>query len=208
MDDITGIANGDIIGVQTDSTDIHWTTVNGAPSGSTINLTVALDDDCAVDNNVYTYTTAWTQKVMQITNAYLRADDLTDTPLTILSREEYSSLADKTQSGSVLQIYPNPQLSNMLIDVWQVPDYTETDEVMILKVSRILEDFDAATDEPDFPQEWFQALAFNLAKYVMPKYGCPPDQKSLILGLAQETLDDVLAWDSEMCSMFMVPADQ
>ena len=39
---ISGIADGDVLGIVTSSTTIHWTTVNGAPAGSTITFDEAL----------------------------------------------------------------------------------------------------------------------------------------------------------------------
>lgn len=57
VDSITGFANGDIIGVQLDATtkgfkDIHWTTINGAPTGSTITLTTGLPSAAADGNEL------------------------------------------------------------------------------------------------------------------------------------------------------------
>ena len=43
----TGINSGDIVGVVLDSGLTHWTTVNGAPSGSNVTLTVALPSAAA-----------------------------------------------------------------------------------------------------------------------------------------------------------------
>ena len=42
----TGISNGNFIGVETAS-GVHWTTVNGAPAGSTVTITVGLTDSAA-----------------------------------------------------------------------------------------------------------------------------------------------------------------
>jgi hypothetical protein len=49
---ITGVASGDIIGILLDDGTTHWTTVNGAPSGSTITITAALPSDAASGNRV------------------------------------------------------------------------------------------------------------------------------------------------------------
>jgi hypothetical protein len=57
VDSITGVASGDIIGVALDTGLWHWTTVNGAPSGSTIVLTAGLPS-AAGDNNIV-HVTRW-----------------------------------------------------------------------------------------------------------------------------------------------------
>jgi hypothetical protein len=46
----------------------------------------------------------------------------------------------------------------------------------VTKVIRIvflgtLEDFDAITDTPDYPQEWYKALVGQLAIDILPDYG-------------------------------------
>lgn len=42
------------------------------------------------------------------------------------------------------------------------------------------EDFDASTDNPDFPQEWYDAVTYGLACRLAPEYGLPiPDRKTL-----------------------------
>ena len=42
VNSITGLASGDVIGVKLDTGLYHFTTINGAPSGSTVTLTAAL----------------------------------------------------------------------------------------------------------------------------------------------------------------------
>lgn len=34
-----------------------------------------------------------------------------------------------------------------------------------------IEDFDQSTDEPDFPQEWIEAIGYNLATRLFSSYG-------------------------------------
>ena len=53
----TGIASTYAIGIWQDDNTVLWTTVNGAPSGTTITLTAALTDDAAAGNRVYVYVT-------------------------------------------------------------------------------------------------------------------------------------------------------
>lgn len=55
IDDDTGMASGDTVGILLDAGFIHWTTINGAPAGNDITLTVALPSAAADDNNVYTH---------------------------------------------------------------------------------------------------------------------------------------------------------
>lgn len=52
VDDITGFGDGDFIGILLDDGSQHQTTINGAPAGSTINLTDAMPGAAAVNNAV------------------------------------------------------------------------------------------------------------------------------------------------------------
>ena len=56
VDSITGISASDNIGVELDDGTTHWTTVSGAPSGTTVVLATGLASAAAVDSHVYTYT--------------------------------------------------------------------------------------------------------------------------------------------------------
>jgi hypothetical protein len=51
---------------------------------------------------------------------------------------------------------------------------------VIIYYQRPYEDFDTSIDEPDFPQEWFDALAYGLACRLAPEYGISlQDRKQL-----------------------------
>jgi len=55
IDATAGMTAGDIVGVVQDDGTTHWTTVASITDGDTLELTVGLTDDAAIDNDVYTY---------------------------------------------------------------------------------------------------------------------------------------------------------
>ena len=55
------------------------------------------------------------------------------------------------------------------LSIW--PRVTTESTHLILWVPRPLYDLTSGTDNIDFPQEWFLAISYNLAKYIMKKYG-------------------------------------
>ena len=59
------MSDADNIGIELDDGTIQWTTINGAPAGSTVTLTDALTDDVASGNAVYVYT-AKTNRPMKL----------------------------------------------------------------------------------------------------------------------------------------------
>ena len=60
------------------------------------------------------------------------------------------------------------------------PETDNATSYLVLRVLRTLEDFDAASDNPDFPQEWHLPLTYGLAWTVMPKYAVDRDRASRI----------------------------
>lgn len=50
---VTGIADGDSIGILLDDSTIHWTTVNGTPAALIVSLDEALSGDAASGKTVY-----------------------------------------------------------------------------------------------------------------------------------------------------------
>ena len=57
VDSVTGIANGYHIGIQVDAGTNFWTTVNGAPSGTTVTLTNAMPSQATQGAFVFSYGT-------------------------------------------------------------------------------------------------------------------------------------------------------
>jgi hypothetical protein len=199
-DSITGISDGDNIGVELDDNTLQWTTVSGAPSGNTITLAAAITADVAVDNHVYAYTTK-IQRPLEIIEARRVDADDNETPIDLISRDEYMSLSDKGSKGTPNQVYYHPQLTNGVLYVWQACD--DVRDRIKMTIKRPVQDFDAGTNDCDFPQEWFEALTFNLARRLAVKYGkvFPKD----LLVLAIESKDVVWGFDREQTSIYFQP---
>jgi hypothetical protein len=205
VDSITGISASDIIGVVTDEDGIDWTTVSGAPSGSTITLTASLDGAASSGNRVYTYTNAFSHKALKIRHAFRRDSNNIDIPLNIWSHQEYNGITNKGQTGSILSIYADPQRDEMQLYTWPIASDADLDTLMYLSIQRTIYDFDASSDNPDFPQEWFLALAFNTAMYAAPVYGVSETRFNRIASIATNLKKDLLDWSTEDTSIFIVP---
>ena len=197
VDDDEGIADGDYIGVEVDDGTVHWTTVNGTPAANVVTLTAALDDDTAVDNHVYAFTSK-IQRPLEIIEARLRNADDNDRPLLIKSRQEYMALSDKDSAGSPNLIYYDPQLTNGKMYVWLCPNDVKE---RIFFTSRIpIEDFDSQANDPDFPQEWLLPVAWNLAVLVAPKFGKQISPDFLATAIALK--NNASGFDREQASVF------
>lgn len=169
VDDVTNISDADYIGIEQASNTMQWTTVNGAPVGSTVTLTDNLTADVADEAIVYSYTTK-ANRPMKLINIVRRDSSDTDTEISPpINRQEYVDLSLKTTSGKVNQVWYDPQITTGKLWAWPTTD-DETD-YLVLWVQRTLSDMDSATDNPDYPQEWYLALSYNLALLLIPKYG-------------------------------------
>ena len=198
VDSDDNITNGDYIGVELDDKTLQWTTVNGVPAANVVTLTAALTDDVAVDNHVYNYTSK-IQRPIEIVEARGVSPSAYDTPLVIASRDEYMRLPDKTSTGSPSQIYYNPLRTNGKMNVW--PACNNVQEYIKFTARILIEDFDTATDDPDFPQEWLMPLAWNLAVMIAPKFGIVLDQ--IFLMNAAILKQNVKDFDHENTSIFL-----
>ena len=197
VDSITGLTTGDYIGIALDDGTSHWTTINGAPAGDTVAITDALPSAAAIDNKVYAYTT---QIVRPLRVVDARRNDSSDVPVEVVSRQEYYDLPNKTATGSVNQVYYDPQLTTGTLKIWPTGS-TAIDKVGLTLMMPI-EDFDASDNNADFPQEWLKAIKWNLAADLGPEYGLDLRRQTYIDARARMFLEDVSDFDAEGASVY------
>lgn len=191
---VDGLAISDYIGVKLDDGTMHWTTVGGIAS-LVVTIDDALPSAMSSDVTVFFYTTK-ANRPMKVENVIVTESiSGNDTPIWTISRQEYIDLANKTASGRVNQVYYDPQIGAGLLSVWPTTDVV--DSYLTLWVQRTLEDFDSATDTPDFPQEWYFPLATNLAAISCPKYGVPRTNRDYIRRMAVESKLEAESFDRE-----------
>lgn len=202
VDSITGISNADNIGIEQDDGTLHWTTVSGAPSGTTVTLAAGLASAASVDNHVYAYTDK-VDRPLRVTNVRRRDEADNDIPILTFSRQEYFDTPNKTTKSSPTQVYYDPKLGNGVMYLWPAPN-TVRDRILF-DFARPLEDFDAAANNPDFPVEWLDPLIYGLAVRLAPQYGVPLDQREWLRSEAMRMKDSLLGWDDEMESTYFQP---
>jgi hypothetical protein len=197
-----GIVSGDYIGIAQDNNTIHWTTVNGAPSGNVVTLTAATTNAAALAKPVYSYTTR-ASRPLQVYDARARLDSQNETPCRVLSRSDYFNLSNKRSSGTPNQFYYNPTLEQGRLYVYPIAD--QVTKQLRLTAYRSLEDFDSANNTPDLPQEWIQALIWNLASEIALEYGVDPDTRTFIQAKADYWYIQVSEFDQEEAELVICP---
>lgn len=199
-----GINVNDKIGVQLDNGAIHWTVV--AAIGAEIEVASGLPSAATSGNAVFAYTTK-INRPQRLTPdlANWRSLAGNDTPVRIVSREEYTSHTNKATQGKVVEIFYDKQLVNGILKVWPTPD--NATDVLQFWYERMLEDFDAASNNPDFAIEWAEALILGLAYKMSPSYVGTVDmnERMVLKAAADEALAIAMNYDRENTSIFFQP---
>lgn len=146
-----------------------------------------------------------TPKPLKIIQAYFHNDASNiDIPMMLLTRNEYNTLGNKEATGQPIQFMYDPQRGYGDLKLYPVPDSTATASGNYIRLvyQRPFEDFDASTDEPDFPQEWFHALKFGLADALAPEYGVPMQHRGDVTRRAKEAKLEALSFGTEEGSFF------
>jgi len=206
VDSITGLTNGDVIGIELDDGTIQWTTINGVPAGTTVTITAALTSAAAVNNHVYAYTTLMA-KPLDIWNPRLVSGSSdNESPITMTSRYEFFDIPDKTTAGAVSQVYYDPKVSGYNLYVNQPPD--DVKDRLNFTAGVVLTEFTDLTSSPTFPSEWFVALNYNLAYMLAPEYGTIGlQERVLLLQDAERFLSTAEFAHSDMAPVYLQPEE-
>ena len=193
---------GDHIGIELDSGAMQWTNIGNALS-TTTTLIAALTGAAATDNHVYVYTKK-TERPNVILEARLHRSDDLERPIEIVGRTTYQRLSDKTTEAPINQVWYDKQLTNGILTVWPEPNSVKD---WIKFTARIpIQDADSTSDNIEVAQEFFEAVSWQLAVRLFPKYnkGAIPDPK--FIALADRFLADAIITDADNDSVFLNPA--
>lgn len=157
----------DIIGVVLDDGTISWTTISAAAS-SPITLGGALAGAAAAGNYVYWFTSR-AQRFVDIEDARLRDSDLIDTKVDVYTDvQQYESIPQKDGEGDPTAILVEPLTTQTRVTLDFAPQ--DVTKQLRLTVAYPAEDYDATSNDIAYPQEWFAALEWELARRLAPKF--------------------------------------
>lgn len=201
---ISGISASNVLGVELDDGTIHWTTVNGAPSGTTVTATTALPSAASSGNIVYAYaTTARITRPLRVVHAnVLDVTDNTRLPVEIVGYADFADLSLITSESYPTQLYYNPQLVGEFN--WY-PRFGDGNRVIVIRYHRPFEDFDSAADTPDFPSEWFYPIQKLLTWALAGAYNKTVEEKKALREEALFWLKQVTDGDAEDGSVRLEP---
>ena len=164
----SGMTAADIIGIELDSGTIQWTTISSITDSDTLVIPASgLTSAAAAGRRIFAYTTK-IMRPLYIENAVLRDTLTNDIPMTPMTLPGYENLPVKgTDTLPLAYRYDNTLTNGTLYLNYQPSDVTY---VIRLTFMAPAEDYDTAVDDIAYPQEWYLALSYGLAKLIAPKF--------------------------------------
>lgn len=202
----TGMTIGDYIGIVQNDLTVFWTTIATIPTSTTLTLTAGITSASSTGKNVYTFTTLIDKPLRMYSARRISFSSTVSAqalPMLKLSHEEFFDLPYKNMTGTPTHWYYQPRKTYGQLHMWPATDTGMT--YLEVTFDRPLEDLSTVSTVPDFPQEWVEPLAFQLAIRLAPRYGKEDKVAKLIVPLGADVLQEALSWDSEDASISFQP---
>ena len=147
-----------------------------------------------------------TDKPLKVIQAWYRNTTTTpsiDTPLQLLSKQEYNILGSKQSTGVSNSVFYDVKQNNGILYVYLTPDaYTAANLELHLVAQLPMNDLNRGQDVPDFPNEWMNTLIWNLADQLAIEYSVPANHRAEIAARALTYRNQLTDWDVEPTSTF------
>jgi hypothetical protein len=79
------------------------------------------------------------------------------------------------------------------------------DNAVKMTVAKPIEDFNAAGDDADLPQEWIRAIIWGLADEIADDYDVPEPKRTRLERRAAQYLNEANWWERELLDIQFVP---
>lgn len=198
------MAIGDNIGIQQSDGTMFWTTI---ATVSTVTKVVTLTAGLTIGSVAGAYITTYTTKLMRplrILDGFTRQVQGNDVPHLLLPREQYNRFGMKTSPGTPIQTYYDVQENVGHLYIY--PTAQDVTQQIFIEFQKPIEDITNPTDDFDFPQEWGEAIVWNLAARLIPDYGCPEIRANQVIKYADVFFKRLDGWDQETGSIYIQPS--
>jgi hypothetical protein len=212
------ISNSDQVGIELDDGSMHWTTVSSGGGSSIIVIVDPLASAASETNNVFAYTASSDRiaRPLRVIEAnVLDVISNASNEIDIEERADYYAMSNRTTEGHPNLIYYDAGLGDNTADptsattwystfyIW--PRFLGGDSVIEFTYQRPFQDFDAASDNPDFPQEFYLAIVLELAALLGPKYGVEITERARLFTEAKMYRDEALSTVAPEGSLQIIP---
>jgi len=147
-----------------------------------------------------------TDKPLKVIQAWLRQTTVSppvDTPVQLLSQQEYMTLGSKFSTGVANSIYYEIRQNTGNMYVYLTPDYNAAYQYdLYFMAQQPIQDINTGSSIPNFPVEWMNTLVWNLADQLAIEYSVPGNHRQEIAARAKAYRDQLTDWDVESVSTF------
>lgn len=199
------IANSDQLGIELDDGSIQWTTVSSGGGTTTLVAATGLTSAASSGNRIYAYTASAdrVQRPLRIVDAnILNVSDNVSWSISVEEQSDYYNYSNRTSESTPTAIYYDPGLGASTADpssstnwygtIYVYPRFSDGDKVIQFTYQRPFQDFDSASDNPDFPQEFYLPLMLELAAMLGPKAGLSIEERRALFSEAKSYRDEAL----------------
>jgi hypothetical protein len=145
-----------------------------------------------------------TNRPLEVTNMLLH-NNISNADITMvrLSRQEYLLLGNKQSTGTPTQYYYEYDTLQGTFFVYPTPDQSAANNMQLqLWYREPFDTVDSASSIPDFPKEFVNALAWNLAVQLAPEYGVPQPKLGFLAKQAEKEEKDAFDYNIEHTSIY------
>jgi hypothetical protein len=160
--------------------------------------------DMVKDTTAYTIDSTNPTATIDVLDVFIREtiqSQITDVPLSRLSRAQYAHISTKSTTGKPNQFFINKVLSPT-VTVWPAPDKSST-YTLHLNVLTRMEDADVGVNTMDLPFRFYPCLAAGLAYYLAIKRA--PQKVGMLKQMYEEEFNRALSQDEERASFRVAP---
>jgi hypothetical protein len=123
-----------------------------------------------------------------------------DTTIDLLGRDEYEMFGNKLSQSVINSIFYDPQLTNGVLSVY--PTSASAIYELHLIAQMPIQDIGSLTAAFDFPNEWFNALRWNLAYELMTEAGADESTKRDVTQMAMQKKKMLFDYSVDEASMY------
>jgi len=200
---------GQNIGVVQSDGSLFWSTIATIPNSTVVTMNAGVTEIINSAANVYVFT-SFLNKPYRIISARLRygfdagaTSTVNDIIMNPLSHAEYEALPTKSVNGSTPnQYYYDPQTDYGVMNIWVRP--IDCSYRIHFTYERIIDDITNATDNFDFPQEWYEPITWQLALRLAFPFA-KLKQYAQLKEMATMMLDNLLEFDTEQTGISFQP---
>ena len=157
--------------------------------------------DYLVGGYVYYYTDL-APRLSRIYAGYVRSPQGFDTPVRIITRDEYNLFGVKTTPGQSVQVFYDMGWPTASLRVY--PTLNVNGYLLFLEGMFPFQVFTEPSDMPDFPEEWINAIVYGLAEEIAFRYGMDEKRLAAVAQKAKYWRDMALGMSQEN-SIYMQP---